>query len=1121
MPTSVTDDFGDLYAEVKRQQQAQGLDADAQVRLGLPRQVPGRGSVRRVLHLAAHRGQPSRARRADGAAGYNGIRELIERQYGANTAARVFADVRNPADGQGPRITVADLDRIHEALGSAHGFSDLVGAMGHLREKAHIRFRKAAGDDGALGASCLYVNLSKQWPWSREHRKTDQLRRDGGQQVWRLIAKAHGEAVANQAFRNVFGAKLQGHEQDHRVEVHVGDLKQLDREIKRFHTLGKLETFSALRTAIDAKRRGMADEIPLHFAPVQGFRLPTGMAASSPQQVAAERSAAGHLLRLALEREYGPALAAEIVHRALPDKDLATMPRVTLADLDRISQAAGRLTDAAVEDAADLYDALKSKAPIDDPAAAYGGLIAKHRDLIRAALAKTSPERSPHLNMVRASLLFDAYERARNGDEQALAEFAGMAGADVRELPADETERGHWIVDRLYDKVFADPAAIGLDPRRGTDKTLIDLAAKKRNNRDELPLMRGIALRSVFSQVIKVREGSNRRKATLWITKALLAQRERQDVQHFPGGGAQLDQAVAAAAGRRVGAGRDEKRSPAASKAHALKELTDKAGDQGGLVSEDQRAEIDQLDAEVSSFQSRRAAQRLRTDQQRLEQDNVGKLLADADPNVQRPMMDREEFSGWVMDGVLKPIRNPDLLSGDQLVASLVGLLPPVRAGRRLDPKIERQVLTAALLSDRELIAAVKDALPDASDSAVTKVAGLLRSWALTQLDARGDKPLDPDANRIRFQGAEYRKVRRLGKGGFGVASLYEAVNPDNQGHRARIVVKSFRDRGKGKAAQFAQEQAEIRGHLDASHQSGGGVDPDGREHVLELSGFLFQLDKDQGAVGSFLTVTPVAAGGELADVVDKVDAAVDQGRITPETAQLLKRRLIGQAVRGMAHVQDQRQMIHMDLKAANVFVTANGTAKVADFGLSSSGLTTDRAAGTQGYMAPEIAGRYVGVKNNDLDAGADVWSMGAMMRRELFDTNLLPGTEKVAANRRKGSDDLMKKEAAVGRAPGFQVYQAGRPEMRIGEDARGRPKAEKVRDVEMLGAREKLINAMMDPDPKQRPTMRAVASHEYFNDPKLHDPVLQQLTAAIIDGRDSTSIKTLGQQADALAKRV
>jgi hypothetical protein len=71
-----------------------------------------------------------------------------------------------------------------------------------------------------------------------------------------------------------------------------------------------------------------------------------------------------------------------------------------------------------------------------------------------------------------------------------------------------------------------------------------------------------------------------------------------------------------------------------------------------------------------------------------------------------------------------------------------------------------------------------------------------------------------------------------------------------------------------------------------------------------------------------------------------------------------------------------------------------------------------------------------------------------------------------------------------------------------------------------MLGAQEKLINAMMSPDSYKRPSMQAVAEHEVFNDPKLFDPVLQQLTAAIIDGTDKAAIRDLGKQAEALAKR-
>jgi len=54
------------------------------------------------------------------------------------------------------------------------------------------------------------------------------------------------------------------------------------------------------------------------------------------------------------------------------------------------------------------------------------------------------------------------------------------------------------------------------------------------------------------------------------------------------------------------------------------------------------------------------------------------------------------------------------------------------------------------------------------------------------------------------------------------------------------------------------------------------------------------------------------------------------------------------------------RKVIHRDIKPANLLVSAEGTVKLADFGLSKllsskSGKTTSSMRGSPGYMAPEL----------------------------------------------------------------------------------------------------------------------------------------------------------------------
>ncbi|EPS60370.1 hypothetical protein M569_14433, partial [Genlisea aurea] len=78
------------------------------------------------------------------------------------------------------------------------------------------------------------------------------------------------------------------------------------------------------------------------------------------------------------------------------------------------------------------------------------------------------------------------------------------------------------------------------------------------------------------------------------------------------------------------------------------------------------------------------------------------------------------------------------------------------------------------------------------------------------------------------------------------------------------------------------------------------------------------------------------------------------------------------QILYGLKYLHD-RNVVHRDIKCANILVHANGSVKLADFGLAKATKLNDvkSCKGTAYWMAPEV------VRSQGYGLAADIWSLG------------------------------------------------------------------------------------------------------------------------------------------------
>ena len=209
------------------------------------------------------------------------------------------------------------------------------------------------------------------------------------------------------------------------------------------------------------------------------------------------------------------------------------------------------------------------------------------------------------------------------------------------------------------------------------------------------------------------------------------------------------------------------------------------------------------------------------------------------------------------------------------------------------------------------------------------------------------EKPAPPSPVPTSFAGGRYEVRKFLGEGGKKKVYLAHDTLLDRDVAFALLKVEKLDDTARARIKREAQAMGRLGDH----------------PHIVTV----FDLGEHEGQP---YMVLPLMPGGDVEDLIEKAP----EHRLPIEQAISIAKSVC----LGMEYAHS-KGIVHRDLKPGNVWLSADGTVKIGDFGLALavdlSRLTqSGMMVGTFHYMPPEQA------MGGEITAKADLYSLGAML---------------------------------------------------------------------------------------------------------------------------------------------